>query len=319
MLSGVGGSLGDRVGRGAACGKLIVFGEHAVVYGRPAIAVGLPHGARATARAAPESTLSLGEVRQGAREDDVAPSTVLAFDGLLDALGVGGVQVRADLDMPAGVGLGASAALGVAIARAVADLYDFRPTTSPVASRVSSGVEAWEGVFHGHASGVDAATAQRGGCLCFQKGREPRRIALARSIDLAVARIEDAPSTRSMVTAVRERRDREPARFDAWFDAIAELADEGETALAEVDEGRLGALMNRNHQLLRALGVSTRALDRACQVALDGGAHGAKLTGAGGGGCVLAVAPSPRATEVVRAWRAHGWTAFVTTIAGGDG
>src|SRR5690606_35106209 len=98
---------------------------------------------------------------------------------------------------------------------------------------------------------------------------------------------------------------------------LGRLTDLGTTALLAGDLARVGAAMDRAHAVLADLGVSTPRLDALCAAARAAGAHGAKLTGAGGGGAVIAIAPPGREPAVLAAWREAGVTGFAATVGGG--
>ena len=185
---------------GRACGKVILLGEHAVVYGIPAIAVGIDRGASAFATEAvspsrllvPEWDIDLAE--------DGEHELSRAFRALLAATGKSGsVRVEARADLPPGGGLGCSAALGVAIARALDPNAD--------AALTATRAMAWERIFHGNPSGVDAAVAAGGGCVLFEKGEGDRPNSIepihARGgISLVIGHSGLASSTKLMVEAV---------------------------------------------------------------------------------------------------------------------
>ncbi|MFB6374860.1 MAG: mevalonate kinase [Bradymonadaceae bacterium] len=120
--------------------------------------------------------------------------------------------------------------------------------------------------------------------------------------------------TREMVDGVADRRKREPELFDYLKLLVGDTTRFGSGAIGDGDWQRVGELMDINHGALVALGVSTDVLDEACHVAREAGALGAKLTGAGGGGCVTAMLPPQRGDEVVEAWRENGWEAFSVEI-----
>lgn len=290
-----------------AGGKVILLGEHAVVYGSPAIVVGLKLGAEAHARPDAVASLDLGgqrhELRGGneLRADNAAePELSRAFRALLGALEAPPARARAELAIPAGAGLGASAALGVAIARAVAG------ATRSTGAGITAAALAWENVFHGNASGVDTAAAEHGGCLWFQRGVGTTPLSAAAPLRLAIAQVEPGASTRVMVEAVAGRHRADPQGVELRMRAIAQLVERARGALAKGHLGELGELMNDNHELLRALGVSTPRLEQARTMALRAGAFGAKLTGAGGGGCVVALVDDVTRPRVQAAWAAEG-------------
>lgn len=296
-----------------AYGKVILLGEHAVVYGHPALAAGMERGATATARSATESCLVLGRHRFAPGEGDIGR----AFAALQEVMAAPSMEVRAELELPAGSGLGASAALGVAVARAIVEAaFPHASERADHRERVMAATVAWERVFHGNPSGIDAAAAAQGGCLEFRRGRGPHAVFLTRPLELAIAIAGPPASTKAMVEALARRRDTDPAAVDERLTAIGALVSRGRDAAERGELGQLGELMDLNHGLLAELGISTPALDQACEIARRSAALGAKLTGSGGGGCVIALAngsPEP----VLEAWRSAGLHCFATRIAGG--
>jgi mevalonate kinase len=291
---------------GRAFGKAILLGEHAVVYGVPAIAVGLERGVRANARRGGQGRLRVGE--RSARAND-GSELGEAFGAVLARLRAPhDIDVEAELEFPAGSGLGASAALAVAVARAIQVLLGDGSSPVPAA-------DAWERVFHANPSGIDAAVAAQGGCIEFRKALGSAPLTLGRDLVLAVG-IAGAPkSTRQMVEKVRAYRESHPGLFDKTLGLCEALVARGRRYLASGDLAGLGAALDSNHDLLCSLGVSTAALDDACSIARRHGALGAKLTGAGGGGSVIALTDGD-ATPILSAWSARGFESFRTRVFG---
>jgi mevalonate kinase len=322
---------------GRASGKVILLGEHAVVYGKPALAAGIAQGARAEAERLADGQPSRLDLGAGLPADDRglgarAPNTLPPPNppGLTDVeheiarafvalLGDGDpplppVAVTAALDLPPGAGLGSSAAAGVAIARAVLAAAG-RPAPDPV---VIARATAWEKVFHGNPSGIDTTAAAIGGCFRFSRSEGVRPLALPRDLVLCVGLSGVSTSTREMVEGLARLREKWPDRVDQSISAIGALVDNAVLAIEAGDLEALGKLMDLNQMLLAGLMLSTEGLETLCAVARRAGALGAKLTGKGGGGSVLALCADERGTEeVLAAWRAAGYEGFATRVPAG--
>jgi mevalonate kinase len=311
---------------GSASGKVILFGEHAVVYGVPAIVLGIDRGARAFARSldASESAGASSELALGAEGHGQTlvvsardPSDLgRAFAALLDACEVRTpARVEAMADLPAAAGLGCSAALGVAIVRAL-DAWLGRPVAPP--TDTVERAMAWEKVFHGNPSGVDATAAARGGCLLYER-REERahihEIVLKSPLSLAVGHTGIPSTTRAMVEHVAKLRDRRPELVLRSFEGIRSLVANARLALEANDSVGLGRLMDLNQMLLSGLMLSTEEIEAMCRLAREAGALGAKLTGSGGGGCVVALAESDPEPILAR-WEKAGFRSFATRALG---
>ena len=299
-----------------ASGRVILRGEPAGVYGVPAIAAGIGAGAAAVAEPVPHgapASIMLGD-RAAMATDGSDLGRALA--ALLEALAAPPLALRVELEVPPGCGLGASAAAAVAAARAViARLAVNPPEPEPPATtaRVLAAAAAWERVFHGNPSGIDAAAAAHGGVLLFRRATGHEALRLRAPLPLSVAIAGPPASTRAMVEAVAELRRRRPDLVDGALRGIEGLVDDARRHLLAHDLPALGGALDENHAHLRALGVSTPEIDRAVTLARSAGALGAKLTGSGGGGAVIALATEPE--PVLAAWRASGFGCFATSIA----
>ena len=281
-------------------GKAILLGEHAVIYGARALVTALDIGVRVHAE--PSAPGAPVELVSTSRRDPVRPNDGSELGRALEAIlrnfpGCLGVRLVIESTLPVGVGLGSSAALAVAVTRAFATV-----TESPLSpSQVAQIANDAESVFHGQASGVDVAAASLGGLLLYRKGVAPEPVATQAALPLVLAVIGSAPPTGQMVDRVRRLRLRDHARVEHHVTAIDALTERGLGAVAKADWKTLGACFNENHERLCDLGVSAPELDAACHAARAAGALGAKLTGAGGGGCVIALAPDHRG-EVLQTW-----------------
>jgi mevalonate kinase len=292
-----------------------LLGEHAVVYGVPAIAAGIGAGATATARrVAPgePAGITLGERSAVAADGSELGS---ALQALLDSLEAPPCAIRVDLAVPAGCGLGASAAIAVATARAVVGGERESPVGAEppsVTLRVLRAADAWERVYHGNPSGIDAAAAAHGGALLFRRGEGSQRIRLRAPLNLAIAIAGPPASTKEMVESVAMLRQRRPEVVERTLAAIDSLVRNARLHLEDHNLAEVGQLLDLNHMLLSGLMLSTTDIERAVTVARGAGALGAKLTGSGGGGAVIALVEE--AQPVLTAWEQAGFTCFATTV-----
>jgi mevalonate kinase len=299
---------------GKGRGKVILLGEHAVVYGRPALAVGIERGAWAEARPAIADVCTMHVKGWGidVREDGDqmlarslgAVARAMRAEGKLDTA----KHVVAETDLPPAGGLGCSAALGVAVARAL------DPEAPP--SKIQARVMEWERVFHGNPSGIDGAVATTGGCILFRKGKPVEPIRSRTPLHLAIGHSGIASSTKSMVESVAKQMQRNPAAVEKAWDGVEALVQNASAALVSGDLEGLGNLLDMNQLILSGLMLSTPEIEQMCQLARTEGAFGAKLTGAGGGGCVVSLVRDAEAAErVIAAWSKGGYAAFYARLA----
>ena len=302
---------------GIACGKVILLGEHAVVYGVPALAAGIERGVRATGQLVDRGPSRLTVPAWGVEveaNEDAAPTGDArdlgkALAAVLRASGCEAPMVfEAEVGLPPGGGLGCSAALGVAVARAI----DPEADQGTIADRVM----AWEQVFHGNPSGIDAACAAGGGCIAFTKGEGIESVQSGAPITVCIGSSGVASGTKAMVEAVAHLRERRPEIVHKAFEGIRSLVRNARLAIEAGDTFAVGRLMDLNQMLLSGLFVSTPEIEHLCSLARGNGALGAKLTGAGGGGCVVALVNGASGAEaVLQAWRGEGSHGFATRVA----
>jgi len=292
---------------GRAGGKVILLGEHAVVYGRPAVAAGLPIGL--------EVEVTEGEgpaVLSGAPEiaADPRPRELVVQAAALTGLDPTRLVVRVRSELPAGRGLGSSAALAVAVLRALATLAGGRFER---AAELDAG-RRLEAVFHGTPSGIDPAAAALGTCFRFVRGEPPSVTPLrpALALPIVIAFGNRPRSTGAAVGGLRARWEADRTRYDALFGSVAEVVERGAAAATAGDLVALGRAFDDNQALLETLGVSSHEIAVLVAAARRAGALGAKLTGGGAGGAVIALAPDPEA--LARRIEDGGWTTLVTRV-----
>lgn len=295
--------------RSFAPGKVILLGEHAVVYGHPALAGPLQWGVRARAKGARRPKLEVPPSLRGASRT----ALLEAFDRAAAAAGSPKVSVSLESQLPVSMGLGSSAAVSVAIARVLLDAAG-RPATVAAVTQLAAEMER---EFHGTPSGVDHTCVARGELIAFRRREERsphvRALASPRALELVVAFAGERPPTRRTVEALRLRQGRWGARYRRLFEQIGAVATEGIAAVEAGDVEALGDAMNVNHGLLAALGLTSPAIDGLVHVLRGYGALGAKLTGAGGdGGAVIGLFAEPAAA--VRRLRRLGVACFASQL-----
>lgn len=302
-----------RPGIGAAHAKVIVLGEHSVVYGRPAVAIPMAH-----LRAHAEVTSISGDVRLVTEEfagslrelPDRLAAAGVALVAVLEHLGhpIRDLEVSVRSGIPAGRGLGASAATAHAIVEAV---------RSHVGGELDEDarfdlVQAAEREAHGRPSGLDARVTRVTSPVLFEAGRI-RSLSTSAPVSLVVADTGIRGSTREAVERVRRFIQSAPRHGERLLDELGALALAGATDLVQGNLRSLGSRMLAAQAVLEDLGVGHDSIDRLVDAALGAGAYGAKLTGGGQGGCVVAVAPDATALpDIIAAMEAAGavgsWT-----------
>ncbi len=302
---------------GSAAGKIILFGEHAVVYGRPALAVPLTD---LRARVRVETTGQNGIIIHA---KDIGESFLLATapsdNGLaaitratLRELAVSpsdGLELWIESDIPLASGLGSGAAVSTAIVRALSE--HFHNPLSP--EQVSALVFETEKLYHGTPSGIDNTVIALERPIRFEHGAGPRPIQIARPFRLIIAYTGIASPTRVTVGDVRQGWERDPKRYEELFDQVARVVEQSQVALERGANKELGPLMNRNQELLEKLGVSSVAIESLRRLAKQAGAGGSKLSGGGRGGNVIVYPGEGNEDEIEDALIAAGAARVITT------
>ncbi|MGI9260950.1 MAG: mevalonate kinase, partial [Woeseiaceae bacterium] len=279
----------------AAAGKVILFGEHAVVYDRHALAIPIERAVAAVVEDGEQGVrLAIADwgIEQAWRAGDAnLDGAAAVVDLILSELGCShrDINITVNARIPLGVGLGSSAAFAVAVIRAVGEFLHKKLASGDV-NELALKCEA---ITHGTPSGIDNHLATYAKPILFQKGIDsnPTVIQVNEALPLVVAAGHLRGNTKKMVSGVRERYAADKSLYTGIFDSIDEIAVAGAEALRESDYNRLGRLMNVCHGLLNAIGVSSPELESMVGIARSAGAIGAKLTGAGGGGSIIALCP----------------------------
>ena len=275
----------------SAPGKVFLFGEHAVVYGKPGIAMAIK----------PRAMVTVRETRYHQKPN--SPYHAECFR-LMDVKG--SVYVRSQL--PSSSGLGSSAAVTVATLCAINDEFGLEKTRAEIAD-LAHQVEM--SAQNGRASATDTYVSTFGG-MVLVRGNEKRRLLPPQNFSLVIGNTLVSHSTSEMVGKVAELRKNSPDIANPILDSIAAIT---MRAMYNLDNQKeLGNLMNMNHALLDALGVGHPVLSKLVLAARSAGAHGAKTTGAGGGGCMYAICSKGARNRVAGAIEGCDARAIITTI-----
>lgn len=301
----------------SAPGKVILFGEHAVVYGRAAIAAPVTQvQANAAVEPAPPGSgltivaADLGQsihLATAGKRDPLATAARLTLAHLSAPEPDGTLTIHSTI--PIAGGMGSGAAVSTALVRALAGFlgHEMEP------AEVSSLVFEVEKIHHGTPSGIDNTVIAYEQPVYFVRGRAVERLAVGAPFTLLIGDTGAPSPTGKVVAQVRRDWQREPARYDALFDQIGAVAEEARRAIESGDIYALGPLMDDNHELLIDMGVSSPRLDNLVETARLEGAMGAKLSGAGQGGNMIALVEDDLVEQVTEALIQEGATRVIHT------
>ncbi|MEE8243564.1 MAG: hydroxymethylglutaryl-CoA reductase, degradative [Pseudomonadales bacterium] len=305
----------EQADRSSACGKVILLGEHAVVYGRPAIALPISLAVEASVQAGGSGVHMV--IPRWGLEQKIELHTSKGVSGImttvLQALDLEDRSMTIEVipHVPRAMGLGGSSAMAVAVIRALDKTFALRLSDG----RVNELAFECEKAAHGTPSGIDNTVATYGAPLVFENNDEPlfKELTIPEPVSLVVGITGKESLTANMVAKVRNLWNGNQLRYDAIFDQIAQFTVAGVDALASAHFEELGQLMNLCHGYLNALQLSTPELEELIHIARANGALGAKLTGGGGGGSMIALCPD-NADRVVNAMEAAGFKTLNVTV-----
>jgi mevalonate kinase len=303
----------------SAPGKIILFGEHAVVYGRPAIAAPVTQvhaDVEVKDSRQPGVWIDAPDISLHAELGtlpDSHPLSVLII-GTLKAVGISyklplTIHIRSTI--PVASGLGSGAAVSVAIARALSAHLGL-PLSDDQVSQLAYGTEA---LYHGTPSGIDNTVVTYACPVYFVKGQSIETLRVGAPFTIVIGDTGIPAPTRESVSDVRKLWERAIPHWEKIFDQVGDLARRARDAIQVGDASRLGELMSLNHALLQTMTVSSPDLDRLVHVARSTGALGAKLSGGGRGGNMIALVKPDRAEIVANALRTVGAkNTIITTV-----
>lgn len=299
----------QAIGIGKAHSKIILMGEHAVVYDYPAIALPFPAvGVTALVRytQAPYSTLDC-QYHHGPL--DQAPSNLLNLVEAIDLtfetfkLGQPCLHIEIQSQIPQERGMGSSAAVSVAVVRAICHLFKIEITDFQLQLIVNQA----EVIAHQSTSGLDTLMTSTFQPIIYRKSQHPHTFELNLPAYLIVADSGQAGQTRMAVQHVANLKERKPLFVEQSMATIGKFVQQAHDLILEQNIIELGKHMTYNHYYLNQLGVSNRHIDSIVNAAWMAGALGAKLTGGGRGGCIIALADTyDKAIEIEEAMRLAG-------------
>ena len=302
-------------GRFTAPGKIILFGEHAVVYGKPAIAIPVS-GMRASAWSETgENGLTINALDIGKKfnlkseknQFSVLAQSVLARTNQNEP----NLTINLSSRLPQGSGMGSSAATSTAVCRALSGHLGVNLAENEISELVFDA----EKVVHGTPSGIDNTVVAYEMPVYFVKGKKPVTFEPGKKFFLVIGDTGIEASTKETVSNVRKSWKKEPRLMNGYFDEIKRITENGKMAIEDGNAEIVGEMMDENHELLNSIGVGHKELEKLIDIAKDAGALGAKLTGGGGGGNMVALAEGKSSQKKIhRAITEAGYRAYQTSF-----
>ncbi len=309
--------------KASAPAKVILFGEHFVVYNKPAILASIDKRIHVNVRVRKDDRITIksnmgfngsfdlkkrSQLQTKRFGSFIQPILVAATDAMKAFKANVGLDINIRSEFPYGVGLGSSAACSVATIAAVGALFGKLSRKKICDMSLNA-----EKLAHRNPSGADSAICTYGGLMLFNKNSGAKTINSKINLQLIVVNSGIKRITGKLVSSVKQKLARDADLFTGLANMSENITMQALKAIKDKDYGELGAFMTLNHSLLRRLGVSTNKLDKLVEIAINNEALGAKMTGAGGGGCIIVLTNNKHSTnKIMKAMRGYG--VFVSKV-----
>jgi len=310
------------MGYGKGYGKTILFGEHFVVYGFPAIASALGSYTTAEVKVVDGKDWKVIDQRPATPgyKEKKYDEAMQAIKNVIDHMNVDvscqKLEITFSGDLFAASGVGASAAQATSLARAINDSFTLMLNDEKINEAAYEGEKA----YHGTPSGIDNTASTYGGLIWFVKNLDGGKnimevLQSPKKMPLVIANSGITASTTEVVADVRKLKEANTEKFENIFSNYNDLSKKAKSALLKGDDISIGNLMNKNHRLLQEITVSGDINDKLVEIALNNGALGAKMTGTGRGGLVIALAENDAIqNNIANAIEKKGYDAWKTMI-----
>ena len=309
----------------SAPGKLMLFGEHAVVYNRPCLVTSVEHRMAVQLKKREDNRIILNAPEVGLKDyslfiDDLEKSHSKGARFVLQAIFnfskkyrmKTGLEIETRSEFSSKFGLGSSSAITVSTLKGLAELFGIKMEKKELFDLAYQTVLDIQGV----GSGFDVASAAYGGILYFLTGGKIIEEIKVDKLPIIVGYTGIKADTPTLIRMVSNKLSQEPRKINKIFDEIEKIVDLAKIEIENQRWEKVGQLMNLNQDLLRKLGVSSRELENLIEAALGAGAYGAKLSGAGGGDCMIALGPKEKLNRIKMAIEKAGGKIIEAKIPG---
>jgi len=307
----------------SAPAKIILFGEHFVIYNQPAILASINKRIKIDSRIVSENKNTirietndfgkktyplslLKNINQNIHNDFFYPILYILKKILQNFEKLNGIEIKIESEIPYGIGLGSSAALSVATVAAIYGLYNRYSQKNQI---LELAIET-EKIIHKNSSGADCVISTYGGLMYYQKNSNMRQLKYSKKPNFILINTGLKHSTGELVSRVERFRQNNFATFLKLANKVANICNNAIEALIEGNIVKLGKLMNENQILLEQIGVSNKEINKIIETSLNYGAIGSKLTGAGGGGCILSIIHQENKKYFLSNMRKSGYECF---------